>query len=443
MDKNTIKINIKATNNFFAICKMKDAAGIVAAGNSQKFADVLANQTIIVNTTKSNRVYAYINPSIAAALETAGVNGYRIDGLSSAIDGESIFVDTYKFTRDGEYIINLDNGNVTPVLAPGETICKTCGAIINKSDKVGAYCMRCLYSDSIDSGLCHRYAYHAFDGRYNVYEDIDQTSVPVFGAEIERDYTSYNNFEENLNAATLAAAKCLYKGLKNRHTRRHVFMYDGSLYDGGIEWITYPATYEWYKKHATEIDAALEHMRKYNFDASSRAGNHIHISRRYFDGNNSSKDESRFAAAKLAVIFNTYYDRLCAIVGRDRYSTSYTTKPQQSKDDNIFTLVRKTLESESSHGVCINLQHNNTIEVRLFGAIKTAGDLLLDIDILQSAAKFVKTKSLEKCQTATLVDVFKYIKDKNHYTIIADRLTAAGYTDDAAVFSQKVGAPCV
>lgn len=438
MDKKEVKTLLENIGGNWYILKLGSVEQLVAAGNSERYSNAIANNWAIIGDN-TYRIYSKYNNHLKATLEAAGVDGWRVDGIGR--DG----VEYKKITgvrnwQAREYIVNIEDATAAPVLASFERVCKTCGRIVNKTELVGAYCLECLFTGNEDEALAKRFGYHCFYGDYKVYENIDTTKTPVFGVEIERDYLGgySGDFDADLHEACLGACKALYNGLKKTSKRRAVFMRDGSLYNDGVEWITYPQSYKAYKKEREALSGALNNFSKYNFGASNSAGNHIHINKSYFG---ESRDAARFAAAKMAVILAESWEQWCAVVGRDIYRTGYTTKPSHTKNDSIFTIARKTIENEDAHSVAVNLQHNNTIELRLFGAVHNVDELLLYIDIAQALARFAKKKGLETCQRASVADICKYIEDAAHLVTINERLAAANFIEDAehieAIISKK------
>ena len=92
-----------------------------------------------------------------------------------------------------------------------------------------------------------------------------------------------------------------------------------------------------------------------------------------------------------------------------------------------------TQASKYEHSTAVNLQHDNSIELRLWSAIDSAEDLLLYLDITQALAKYVRTRTIERVQKATLTDIFKLLTDKSeHIPMIVERLQAKRLTQIAA-----------
>jgi hypothetical protein len=74
----------------------------------------------------------------------------------------------------------------------------------------------------------------------------------------------------------------------------------------------------------------------------------------------------------------------------------------------------------------VNLQHRDTIEIRLWSGIDNVQDLLLYLDLTYALAKTSK-KSLTFCQCAKMVDILKNLQDKaEHIPMIVQRLRECG-----------------
>lgn len=412
------------SNDYYIVKIIDDRETLRNIGNTDKFIDCIIGQVVVVNST-AWRVKSENNPHIAKALKDAGVDNWRIDGGTEAFANYK----NIKRTEDTrEYLIDIDAFTCQYLLARNERVCKSCGKVVKKNEIHGKFCKYCLLN-----GLAKRFSYHSYYDGYRVLDKkIDTSKTLVFGAEIERDYSgNLSMFEENKDDALVSVCDKLYKlNSKDRTQRENVFMYDGSLQGGGVEWITFPASYDYYKKHKDRTQAALDIFKQFDFKDSAAAGNHIHINRDFFG---TDIDASRFAAAKIGVILAENWSEFCAIAGRDIRRTSYTTKPEHKKSDNLFTTVRKVLSDECDHCTAVNLQHGATIEIRLWSAIKDASDLLLYLDITSALAIFAKKKTLDAAQKASVVDVCKYLTDKNdHLPEIIKRLKDKNHTKQAS-----------
>ncbi|MGN1201319.1 MAG: hypothetical protein ACI4R8_03595 [Candidatus Caccovivens sp.] len=381
--------------------------------NSEKFSKILADKIVFISATTS-RVDAKFNPHIAKELIENNCNNWRVDRWQYLAQKTLC----YDVDKRAEYKVDFDTGTVTRTLSKNERKCKHCGKIVDKNDIIGAFCENCL---TREGGLAYRYGYHNFRGNYTIHEKkINQKKVAVFGAEIERDYLAgeYDgNFNENLHRALIESTKLLYgdKLKQAKPRRKAVFMTDGSLTNYGIEWITFPQSYQAYKNEEETLSTVLEVMKKYNFANSKNAGNHIHINRKFFGDKDNNNEKSKYAAAKMALLLNEYWNEFVTIAKRK--DTYFATKPTQTKKDKIFTLVEKTVKNEHNHSAAVNLQHKDTIEIRIWSGIDSTSDLFLYLDLTQALATFAKKKSLEKCQRAKLIDIFEFLTDKKEHLL--------------------------
>jgi hypothetical protein len=411
-------------NNYY-LCKMKSAAEIMAAGNSERFSGIIADKWVLVDNYNSNRVKNAMNPHIESELNAAAIRNYRIDNLrTAAAEIKTILVKNLYYAI---YSVDFESGEASVFIPAGSVICKTCGAIIKKAERVGMLCEKCLTDEN---GLAYRFSYHGYYGGYECSERVKE-KTPIFGCEIERDYRAVNDgdeFDFMLKRTLIDASKIIY-GDKLTNSRRvadikreAVFMYDGSLRNGGVEWITMPHTLKHYQEQAATINAVLEMMKERGFKNTEYAGNHIHINRSYFG------TDAKYCAAKMAILLNSDWNEWLAVAGRER--TGYACKPRQNKNDNLFDLVEKTIQDSGEHSNAINLQHRNTIEVRIWSGINSADDLLFYLNCTLALAKFAKN-SLEKVQRSNIIDVLKLLKNKTYIREAADRLEEKGYNEHA------------
>ena len=392
-------------------------------GNTERFASIIADKWLIVmHKDTGERVYAWCNPHIADKLQENRCDTWRIDNIGLCV---SSVQNLDNFTTAGTFVFDTRDGTFTRFIRPGAKVCVSCGEEITDDKCVGHMCHRCLTKSN---GLAYRFGYHGYYDGYPVRERIDTKTTPVFGCEIERDYVSRygsGDFDTDLKTAMLDACKILYeKDIDKRvPDRKAVFMSDGSLNRGGIEWITFPQSYQAYKKNKDVLQRTIDEMKSKGFKNSSSVGNHIHINADFFG---TSTYARKYAGAKMALVFNAYWDELKAIAKRT--DTGYCQKPNQQKGDDIYTVVMKTEHSTGDHSVAVNLQHNNTIELRLWSGIDSVDDLLFYLDMTKCIATYAKKKSVDTIQAGKFIDVLKYISDKDHYDEILKRLHAKGIT---------------
>ena len=415
-------------NQFRLIKVTDDVDRIKSFGNSLGLSKAVAGKWIVVSSY-SDKVLVKTNPHIAHTLSHFRCSNMRLSGWTSL--GEEIEKIT---TESGVNVrlvtINFKTGAVSFDTIRDKTKCCRCGCDLTEQNKVGRYCRSCLTERE---GLAYRFGYHSYNGGYPTPKKVDTKKVPVFGCEIERDYSSSANksgmyFEDAMKNAMIEVIKKTQGDQLDRGKleRQQVFMSDGSLNNGGIEWITFPHTFDWYIKNKDKLDEAIKSIKHYGFTNTVQAGNHIHINRDFFIKKN-GKTDAKFCASKMAVLISKYWREFCLIANRTR--TGYTQKPEHEYNDDIFTLAEKTIRAQHEHGVAVNLQHTATIEIRLWGAIKDANELLFYLDNMQALARYVKKTSLERVQSAKLTDFMKYYKLPTSINRVKQRLAKVAGTD--------------
>lgn len=409
------------------VVKCNPSAVELMAFNSNKFSEVLAGRVVLASCNDAYRVKSINNPHIAKLLKSNGVDKYRIDGLNHG----RLFSIVANLNRGTTYRVNTETGEVREVIPAGAVRCPECGRIEQKTELRAGVCPRCFYGE-----WARRFSYHDYYGGYEIVDkNINESKTPVFGCEIEQDWRRTRqsggfgcDYEEaSHNAVDILYAEAIAKNKPVKH-RKAVFMSDGSLENGGVEWITFPASYKNYKARRDEFQKVFEAWSANGFVGGHNAGLHIHINRKFFTAG--GRDASRFYGAKMALVISNLWDDWFAVSGREQ-ATSYASKPSLTSADDIFALACKYMQSEHDHGVALNSQHSNTFEVRFWGAVGEADALLFAIDWTQALAKYCKRASLERCQKAKFVDIAKYLTDAENLTEAVRRLRVKNRTATA------------
>ena len=424
--------NPLAFRTYYVAVKFKSFKEIKEKIMNNEYAQALAKKWVILNQEQKTVEIRY-NKHLQEEFNALHLSSFltiRMDyfySFSECISDSKIFGIV---TTPGEYVFNTSTGELKRKTRANEVVCKNCGRIYeNKSELRGNYCTECLLNGGgrLVGMFAHRYSYHSKPEQIRVAEKIDQSKVLTLGAEIERDYTGNETgsyfFAEHLNKTLLKVCENFYNLNKKELRREHNFESDGSLNCGGVEWITYPATYKYFKQNKERYAKALEIFKQNNFEATKNAGNHIHINRLFFGGN------SDYHAAKIALIVNEYWEEFLAITKRDRRSTGYCTKPEQAKDKSEWELALITQANKFDHTGAVNMQHQNTIELRFFGAVENIDDLLLDFDIAKALARVAKNRGLIYCKKIKFEEILKFLTDKKeHLPIILERLNTQRIT---------------
>lgn len=374
-------------------------------GNSKIFSQILTDKYIVLDNV-TRRVLNKTNPHIDNALSKYKCANWRIDGLTYIKHNETPL-------PKGLIRINFLTGEFEEIELDGSR-CKVCGNKLEPDEK--HLCKSCLD----DTKLSKYFEYHDYEDGYFVNEKLDPYKTPTFGCEIERDFPDYNDMDRNDAIYDILKIMQGDNFEKCDFHRENVFMADGSLRSRGLEWITFPHSFNWYVKNKDKFDTTIKLLKqKYNYCATERTGNHIHINRSFFSKDN-LEDDGDFAGAKMACFVYKYWNNFVKVANRT--CTDYTQKPLVTDKDSVFSVVRKTIRNKDDHSVAINLQHDDTIEIRLWAGIEDADDLLLYLDVTYALATLAKKKSLEKMQLAKWEDLMQLIKLDKSKELISKRL---------------------
>ena len=439
--KNSFKIEFDPMDNkydrflrYFNLSKITNNLDLLTKFNSERFSRVIKGKWVVISKA-SGRIYSKYNPHLM--MEENHIKDYKLDNVDQlVVESKQMFDENDLFKaltinfKSGKFKVNKFKGGV----------CQCCGRPMNPHTSFGKFCYDCVVHRK---ELTVRFGYHDYEEGYPTPPKVDTTKVPVFGCEIERDWEDchdydydeddddeyydeddrrYENFSDDLSSATLDIVKIMQgdqfeKGILKRE---NVFMCDGSLNNDGLEWITFPHTFEWYVKNKDKFDSALKRIDNYGFCNTPSVGNHIHINRDFFtiDG----KDYSDFCASKIAILFSKYWEAFKAIA--KRHNDGYTGKPSVQLDKCPATQLYDLMCCKREHSVAVNLQHNNSVEIRLWSGIDNADDLIFYLDNMQALARYAKKVSIERVQVAKFTDFMKYYKLDTSAKMALDRVKA-------------------
>lgn len=156
--------------------------------------------------------------------------------------------------------------------------------------------------------------------------------------------------------------------------------FDGSLRNGK-ELITHPATLDVYKKLTPHFLKAFRLMSVANFtDCNSRAGGHIHVSRRVFGKDMETREKN--------------VDRLIAWV----YANKDSFKKFAMRDSQYATYNNTRTNDKY---VAINTNHRNTIEFRMFSGYKMFNNLIANLELVELLTMTITTGSVRVLENYT------------------------------------------
>src|ERR1039458_6824488 len=208
-----------------------------------------------------------------------------------------------------------------------------------------------------------RYTNEMFNAIGDDGRKIDRKTLAYLGIELETEST--DDLYELVN----------FLGNESHNENAYYLKHDGSL-DRGVEIVSHPRTLDSWKEYSSEFgqilsDAGRMGARCWN---KNTCGLHGHISRIAFDG------ESHVA----------------------RFATLFTRSPRDSKEyaqressyarfegmARISNVIAKTKGNYSDHFDAINLEHSNTIEVRIFRPSLRIGRVLAALEIVSAACEY-------------------------------------------------------
>lgn len=192
--------------------------------------------------------------------------------------------------------------------------------------------------------------------------------------------------------------------------------HDGSL-DNGAEVVTHPLESNfalewdgWEKIRAIALDNGMESHNP------GTCGLHIHLNRLFFGKTELQRD---YAISKLIYVFDKFEDDLMKFSRRRSADVSQWCRfphgDMQPEDDEIKRKDKLKNVSYTRY-TAINLQNENTVEVRLWRGTLNLDTLFATIDFTQALARFVKHEDypvIDECKKfGDLIDkIACYAKD--------------------------------
>lgn len=210
-------------------------------------------------------------------------------------------------------------------------------------------------------------------------ESSDRTQVLHIGAELE----------QVGNATDIA--KAVERIFGNTVARE----YDCTV---SVECITHPWSLKYWEEHRDHLAAFYRAVKAAGGEDDSEAcGMHMHIDRAYFPNVPS-------AVAKLTMIFQKYWRGLCKFSRRTTDNPRWAHKPRWSAEHVEGYLRNRSFYYDHNyleHASAINLQHNNTIEIRLWNGTIDVTKLYATLKLTARLAEIAKTKTFAEIESMT------------------------------------------
>lgn len=188
------------------------------------------------------------------------------------------------------------------------------------------------------------------------------------------------------------------------------YMLDGSVRNG-LEMISQPSTYKFYLLNRNNFENIFNSVKSHGYVASSACGLHFHINKDFFSSDLTS-DEYYSSLQKLLTIWDKFWPDLVKLSKRTpqklyRWAGKYNISPNSIVDKIVDCNVRGERNPSFSKYMAVNLNHNDTIEFRIFSST-------LDLDEFYAMLKFV----VNVAYTAKYKDD-EYIKDCEFQSLIS------------------------
>lgn len=152
-------------------------------------------------------------------------------------------------------------------------------------------------------------------------------------------------------------AQNIYK-IINKEYENVYCKHDGSL-SSGFEIVTHPMTFEYHQTLNYKLLFKTLSDLGYRSHDTTTCGMHVHVNRNYFG---STKLEQDLCISKLLYLLEKFWDKVETVARRK--SNSYATRFLLEENDSPLDLYAKSKDSKKYGAV--NLQHKDTVEIRIF-----------------------------------------------------------------------------
>lgn len=179
--------------------------------------------------------------------------------------------------------------------------------------------------------------------------------------------------------------------------------HDGSLAQG-FEIVTHPCTYDYHLGLAYEdLFKKLSNLGYRSHDVST-CGMHIHFNRNYFGKDKLTQDLN---ISKLLYVFEKFWSKVVIIARRD--SNHYARRYYLNKDETPLDIYAKSKNSDK-YGA-INLQHKDTVEIRIFKGTLNYNTYISTIEFVDTIVKIIKNIDIYNIQYLTWENISAQFSD--------------------------------
>lgn len=242
----------------------------------------------------------------------------------------------------------------------------------------------------------HQYNYKP---TYIKHKLSDEENPLYLGAEIEVDKGGQDNHEVMGNCLSI-----MNSDEDNKEEKYIYGMHDGSL-SQGFEIATMPATLSIHK--ALPYKKMFKYLTSQGYRAhdTQTCGLHIHINRDYFG---ETLLQQQISISCLTYLIETYWDEIKIIARRD--SNRYSSRFNKKKEDTVLNMFSKV--TNGSKYSTINLQHSDTIELRMFKGTLNYKTFINTLEFVTVIADVVKNTDVYNVEKITWSDIYDKFSDE-------------------------------
>lgn len=286
---------------------------------------------------------------------------------------------------------HLDEHGYCERCAANYVPCSVCGDMVRREHartrNGNYYCSSC-YEDSFRK--LRRYGYKPYDERPIFWRADGETEEEVAGL--------YFGIEQETDSGYNRDDYCLDLAEHSENDKLFVMKEDSSL-DNGVEIVSYPCSMRYFNE-AYPFDKIREIANKYDYVShnSGNCGLHIHVSRA---GLGNTSVEQDLAIAKIMFLFDKFWDNIFKFSRRRNSRWCYKPDAKINPDDLPAVAIDKAKVNQYDHCRAVNLQHNNTVEFRVFRGSLNPVTVKASIQFVYLLCKWVMSHSLLECQNVT------------------------------------------
>lgn len=287
-------------------------------------------------------------------------------------------------------------------------ICTRCGQVMHAENAENhdckSHCPSC--GAPLVNGKCETCLRKKFATVYGYHGAPSELRNPRFTSPDKRDKKLHMGIEIEFCTNGLTSRDTLAKNLEKIWDENPIadgnFMHfetDCSLSGNGFEMISNPLTLREYRKQATRFEAAFKYISEHGGHMAG-AGSHIHIDRRFFNGNDVA------ASLYIGSYVAKYWDDLFSKLANG--ATNQYSRPIAYDGGSIIAYVGKFFQNGRGHGTAVNIDNSATIELRLWRGTLDYTDTLAYLDITQAIAQWAKHRTDSNFTKVKAADLFRW-----------------------------------